>query len=128
MDNDQRHRQVIERYIQAYNNFDVDGMIRDLHDDILFENVVNGSVNLATHGLEAFRDQAESAKALFRSREQKISGMQFKDDTVEALIDYTGVFAADLPNGPKAGDEIRLRGKSIFTFRDGRIAHIRDES
>jgi ketosteroid isomerase-like protein len=127
MDNDQR-RQVIEHYIQAYNNFDVDGMIRDLHNDILFENVVNGSVNLATHGLEAFRDQAESAKSLFRSREQKISGMQFRDDVVEALIDYTGVFAADLPNGPKAGDAIQIRGKSIFTFRDGKIAQIRDES
>lgn len=43
-------------------------------------------------------------------------------------IDYEGVLAADLPNGMKAGEILRLNGKSEFTFRDEKIYRITDIS
>jgi hypothetical protein len=36
--------------------------------------------------------------------------------------------AVDFPNGMKAGDVLRLNGRSEYTFRDGRIYQIIDFS
>jgi len=43
-------------------------------------------------------------------------------------IDYEGVLRADFPNGPKAGETIKLKGKSVFKFRDGLIYQLTDYS
>jgi hypothetical protein len=36
--------------------------------------------------------------------------------------------ASDLPNGMKAGETLRLNGRSEFTFCDGKIYRIKDVS
>lgn len=128
MNKDQRQQKIIEHYIRAYNNFDIEGMLRDMHEDVQFENIANGEVNHVTRGIREFRDLAESSGKLFKEREQTITGIQFSDNTTEVQIDYTGILASDLPNGPKAGDTIQLKGKSTFIFRDGKVILIRDES
>ena len=56
---------LIERYVQPYNDFDVDGMVALLHPEITFQNVSGGEVNAATSGLPQFRELAEKSKALF---------------------------------------------------------------
>lgn len=121
-------QQTVENYIKAYNNFDIAGMLSTLHPDVYFENVTNGQVDLTTQGIDAFKKQAEQAKGFFHEREQTITGIQFSGDTVTVQIDYRGVLAGDLPNGMKAGDTLKLRGKSTFVFKDSRIARIKDES
>ncbi|WP_257791729.1 hypothetical protein [Pontibacter actiniarum] len=35
--NDTLKQQVIENYIRAYNAFDVEGMVKDLHQEVVFE-------------------------------------------------------------------------------------------
>lgn len=120
---------LIERYIRAYNAFDVEGMLAGLHPDITFRNLVNGEVTLELHGIEAFRKQAEEAKAYFREREQRITAIDASEaDIISVSIDYQGILAVDLPNGLKAGDEMRLSGKSVFRFREGKIIGIEDLS
>lgn len=103
-------------------------MTKHLHPEVVFRNVANGEVTLELEGVEAFRAQAEQAKAVFRSREQTIRDILFNGDTAEVTIDYIGVLAQDLPNGLSAGDTIQLRGKSIFYFEDGNVIRLRDES
>jgi hypothetical protein len=39
-----------------------------------------------------------------------------------------GVLALDLPNGMHAGQELRLQGRSRFTFQDGKIRTLADYS
>jgi hypothetical protein len=39
-----------------------------------------------------------------------------------------GEFACDIPNGPKAGDTINIKGKSEFVFKDGAIIKLTDIS
>lgn len=128
MDNNQRQQEMVENYIQAYNTFDIKGILRDLHDEVWFENVSEGVVNLTTHGIEEFTKQAESAKKLFDKREQRIISIQSTEHTVEVQIDYTGTLATDLPGGLKKGDTINMNGKSTFVFKAGKISHIKDES
>ena len=124
----EQQKQIIENYIAAYNDFDLDGMVRDLHPDVVFENTSNGEVNLRTESIAAFREQAEAATQYFTEREQTASSWEFKDQLVIVHIDYRAVLAVDLPNGMKAGDTLQLKGTSEFRFRDGKVIGIADKS
>ncbi|MEN7551084.1 nuclear transport factor 2 family protein [Rapidithrix thailandica] len=121
-------QKAVENYIKAYNSFDIEGMLRDLHPNVVFKNISNGEVNLTTEGKEAFQKQAKQAKNLFREREQSIRNIQFDDKQVTLEIDYKGVLAVDLPNGMKAGDTLALKGKTIFRFEEDKIVSIEDIS
>lgn len=127
MDTDEK-RALIERYVAAYNSFDVDDMLAVLHPAIEFRNVSGGEVNASASGAEEFRQLAEQSKGLFSSRHQQITGFRADGDTAAVDIRYEGTLASDLPNGMKAGETLRLEGRSEFGFQDGRIDRITDYS
>lgn len=122
------YREIIYRYIEAYNNFDIDNMLMDMHDDVRFINISNGEIMLTTSGIAELKNQAEQAKQYFKERKQKITAIRFKGDEVEIDIDYSGILAIDLPDGQKSGDKIELKGKSIFKFRYNKIIELKDIS
>ncbi|MFC4098985.1 nuclear transport factor 2 family protein [Paenibacillus xanthanilyticus] len=119
---------IIERYLEAYNAFDLASMIDLLHEEIVFRNVVNGEPNMETKGIPAFRELAEQSAALFASRNQQALQYRHTPDGIEVDIDYTAFLAADLPNGLKAGEQLKLNGKSVFDIRGGQIVRIEDYS
>ncbi|ALD22437.1 nuclear transport factor 2 family protein [Hymenobacter sp. DG25A] len=123
-----KHKQLVQDYIEAYNRFDVEGMVRHLHEDVVFRNISGGEVNLTTTGKESFRQQAEQARQYFSQRKQHITNWLVADNRVEVLIDYTGVAAIEFPNGLKPGDTLQLQGKSVFEFADSQIVSINDIS
>ena len=122
------HRALIERYLAAYNAFDVPGMLAVLHPDVEFRNVSNGEVTAGADGIEEFRALAERAATLFRSRRQTLTRYGEDGDGASIDVDYEGMLAADLSPELRAGDTLRLTGRTSFGFRDGRIARIVDES
>ena len=122
------HRALVERYLAAYNAFDVTGMLAVLHSDVTFENVSAGQVTASANGREEFRQLAERAVTLFTSRRQSMCGYVADGDGARIDVDYEGVLAVDLGPGLAAGDTLRLTGRSTFAFRDGLIARIVDES
>ncbi len=109
---------IIKNYIEAYNVFDTERMIRDIDEMILFENVQNGKVNLSISGLEAFKQQADQAKNYFEKRQQTIRSVKHDINISEIEVDYYAVLAMDFPNGLKKGEELKLQGKSIFEFNE----------
>ncbi|WP_053375961.1 nuclear transport factor 2 family protein [Paenibacillus sp. FJAT-27812] len=121
-------KQMIENYVEAYNSFQVEGMIKLLHKDILFRNFSNGEVNTETRGIEAFRELAEQSSKMLSSRRQTITNYSAVDDKIEVQIDYEGIMAVDLPNGLKIGDRLELKGKSIFGIKEGKLSLIEDYS
>ena len=121
-------KQLVEAYIEAYNRFDVAGMLAPLHEDVVFRNVSNGEVNLTTTGKAAFRQQAEQATQYFSEREQRVTDWLVHGQRVEVAIDYTAVAAIEFPNGLKPGDALQLQGKSVFEIENGRIISIEDIS
>ena len=121
-------RELIENYLEAYNLFDVAGMLSCLHSKVGFENVTDNVVTLRTEGKAAFEAQAAQAIALFMERNQHILAFRFEEDRAEADIDYFAISAVDWPNGLKAGTLLQLTGKSVFTFREGLIYSIQDIS
>lgn len=119
-------RELIQRYIDAYNRFDVDGMLAGLAPDVAFENVSAGEVSVATQGRAGFRQLAEQAATLFSERKQTITAWTFRPASVLVAISWRGVFAVDVPDGPRAGTALALHGESEFEFSGGRISRIVD--
>ena len=121
-------QQTITNYIDAYNNFDIPGMLVNLHPAFVFKNVERGEVNLVTNGLIEFKAQAEAAATFFSQRKQTITDIQIEGRMAEVAIVYNAVLAVDLPNGLQKGESLSLQGKSIFNFQDGLITSIEDHS
>ncbi len=125
---DDPHRALIERYLSAYNAFDVPGMLVLLDPDVTFENVSDGRVTATARGREEFRALAERATALFASRRQTVRHYRPNASGAEVDIDYEGVLAADLGPEMRAGQTLRLAGRSTFEIRGGHIVRLVDES
>ncbi len=123
-----RMQQAVDAYIRAYNAMDIAGMLAPLGPDVSFRNLSKGEVTVEVQGLEAFRALAEEACEVFTSRLMTPLGYHFDDDVTSVLVDFSGVLAVDLPAGPAAGESLKLRGESVFTFRDGEIVAIEDRT
>lgn len=121
--------QIIRDYVEAYNNFDVAAMLQNMDDNIVFDNVSDGEVNLSVMGITAFKDQAQITTSYFTKRKQTILSLQHTDEvTTEIEIDYYAVLALDFPNGLKKGDELKMKGRSVFKFDGDKIVRLRDIS
>lgn len=125
---EQEKRELIERYLQAYNCFDIEAMMSTLHENVVFENISAGEVTTSAQGCVAFRQLAEQAKDLFSARKQSVKTWRFAAEEVTVEIDYEGIVATDLPNGMKTGEVLRLAGTSEFWFKNGLISQIVDRS
>lgn len=125
---DTDRQQLIETYIAAYNAFDIDGMAAGLSPAVRFDNYEQGVKTHETAGVDAFRTLAQSSAAMFARREQTIVALEFDPDQVIATIAFAGTLAVDIPDGPRAGAEVAMQGRSIFTFDQQRIASIVDRS
>lgn len=119
---------LIRNYLNAYNSLDVDGMTKLLHENIEFRNISNGVVDTETKGIDKFRALAEQSVKVFMQRHQTIKQITINDDQAEIEVDYEATLATDLPNGLKAGDTIKLKGKSVFRMKDEKLILIEDYS
>ena len=119
---------LIARYIESYNNFDIEGMAALLSDGVCFENYSAGTRSHATEGIDEFVALAHSSKALFAEREQRVTALRFAPASVVATVEFRGRLAADMPGGPAAGTVIEMAGTSQFFFADGRISKVIDEA
>ncbi len=124
----EQQKEIVEHYVNSYNDFDISGMTKNLTENIVFKNISNGNVELKTEGLNEFKKQAELAKQYFTQRKQTIESWEFNDSKVIIEIDYKAILAIDLPNGLKTGDTLKLKGKSEFEFENGKIKSIADKS
>lgn len=123
-----RQKEIIEGYIAAYNSFDIEALLQFVHPDVLFKNFSGDEVNATATGYHEFREMAEQSKSLFSARCQQITSFESVGGTATVGINYEGVLAADLPNGMKVGDILKLKGRSVFEFLDGMLYRITDYS
>jgi Putative lumazine-binding len=119
---------IIRNYIDGYNQFDVNKMVTDFAEKIVFENIQNGEVNMTLNGMTEFIQQAEQGKAYFSKRTQTIKSFNHTGTTTEIEIEYNATLAMDFANGIKKGQQLNLTGKSIFEFEGNRIIKLVDVS
>lgn len=118
---------IIKNYIDGYNQFDIEKMVRDFDENVIFENIRNGEADMSLSGLVAFEQQAEQAKAYFTKRSQTIKSFKHLEKESEIEIEYHAILDLDFPNGFKKGQELNLTGKSIFKFSENRIIKLTDK-
>lgn len=121
-------KDLINRYLAAYNAFDIEAMLAQLDPAVRFENFSGGQLSAETTGIEAFRALAEQSKGMFSEREQKVTALALDGETVVADIAWRGRLAADVPDGPPAGTLVEMKGRSEFSFGAGGITRIVDRS
>ncbi|NER12511.1 nuclear transport factor 2 family protein [Leptobacterium flavescens] len=119
---------MIRSYINAYNSFDIDGMLEHLDKEVVFENYLNGDLNLELKNKEEFREQAEKMVDVFSSRKQEIVSIEHESEKVNVEVQYSAVLAMTVSEDLKAGSEIKLEGRSIFSFEKNKIVKIVDLS
>ena len=127
MDTD-KAKALIEEFLDAYNRFDVDAMMELVDPEIEFRNISGGDLDTTAIGQDEFRVLAEQSAFLFSSRKQTPTKFQAKGETVAVDIDFAGTLATDVPDGMKAGEELRVTGRSEFVFRDDKIFRLTDYS
>ncbi len=123
-----KKEEVIRRYIQAYNHFDVEGMLAGLHPDIEFQNISKGETTARTTGKSEFEALARQTGSFFKTRSQTLRSLRISGEKAVAEIDFSAVLKRDIPGGPRAGERLELRGTSEFLFKDGLIRSIVDKS
>jgi ketosteroid isomerase-like protein len=119
---------LIEEFLSAYNCFDVDAMVELVDPEIEFRNVSGGDVDTAAIGREEFQELAQQSAFLFSSRKQTPTNFEIDGEVASVDINFTGTLATDIPDGMKAGDELRVTGRSEFVFRDKKIYRLTDYS
>ena len=121
-------QEIVEKYVRAYNGFRLDDMAECLTEQCIFENVSNFGNSITTVGKEEFRKLAEQSKDIFKTRKQVVKNWIISETHIAIEIDYLAELAVDLPNGLKAGQELKLRGVSIFQFEGSKICRLADYS
>lgn len=125
---DPARQALVEAYIDAYNRFDIEGMLATLSDDVRFEHHAGGQLAVATDGKTEFEKLARVGAAMFASRTQKVAAMEVKGETLVVGIDFHGEIAEDIPEGPRAGTVIEMAGTSEFGFAGGKICRVIDKA
>jgi len=124
MDGD--NKELIERYLRCYNGKDVEAMLEFFAEEAVFESVSNTTGVIRTANREELRRLALRSVDYFEQRRQTPVAWVIGADQVAVEIDYWCQLAKDLPEGHKAGEEMRLRGASFFTIKEGRITRLVD--
>jgi hypothetical protein len=128
MDMQTDQEQIVRKYIDAYNRFDIDAMLALMSEDVRFSNIAGGKINGETAGKRELEQLARQSAELFRTRTQWLKSINVTGEKVITEIDFSAVLAKDMPNGLKTGDAISMQGKSEFVLKGGLIASIVDES
>lgn len=122
------HEDIINRYIQSYNDRDIEGMLDCVTEDVVFENISNASQSMRLEGREQMGEVAHLSGNAFSYRRQRMINLIIGEGKAAAEIEFEGKAAVDLPNGVKAGETVKIRGASFFEFRGRLLSRIADYS
>ncbi len=120
------NRELVRRYLDCYNDKKVDEMLELFVEEAVFESVSNTAGVTRTAGKEELRRLALMSVKYFEQRRQTPVAWVIDETHVAVEIDYWCRLAQDLPEGKKAGQEMRLRGASFFTIQNGQITRLVD--
>ena len=115
---------IVQKYISAYNDFDIETMVSLMHADCIFESRVNNKVMLSTKGQTSFRQICNLSKKNYKYRKQIIEDFKEYDNKVEVKLYFKATLAVDIPDLGKKDEVISFETKSIFEFKSGLIYKI----
>ena len=114
---------LVQDWARLLSPHELDSLLQLFTDDVIYEDVTLGAVNVGKEALRAFAENFLLA---------------FPDVTLELSSTFTtathggaewvmrGTQASDLPELPATGKRMALRGASMFEFADGKIRRVSD--
>lgn len=125
---DETYTNLVTKFIEAYNLYDIDTMLLLVRPEISFKSVSRGSIDAQTVGREDFRKVAFHSTQLFTEIRREVISLLVIGNRVIAEIKYHAVVAHHSSEGLGKGSSIDIDGKSEYAFRDGLISSIVDET
>lgn len=119
-------QEIVEKYAEAFNAYDVDAMLQFVHPDVVFKNVVGGETNAIITGIDEFRKVSEQAKSYYSERCEQITGLESVGEITTVNIEFEGMLAVDSANGRKAGSIDKGTGRTVYEFLNGKIFRMTD--
>lgn len=119
-------KDLVQRFIDLYNSFEIKQMIDLFTEDCIFQNISQANGTLECHSKKELLKMAIQSAQIFSERKQTVTNWIAGTDKVAVEIEYAAILAQDLPNGLKRGDSLKLKGVSVYEFADGKIKRLAD--
>jgi ketosteroid isomerase-like protein len=107
--------EVITRFENNFNTYDVDALMADMTEDCVFEHMAPAGVGIGRHEGQA------AVRAVWESLQTNFPGHRFENEDIFGAGDR-GVCRWTLRWPLAEGGEGTVRGVDIFRVRDGKIA------
>ena len=117
-------KEIVQKYINAYNESNVEAMISLIHPDFIFESKTNGFVSFTTKGKHSFRQICNIAKNNYKHRKQVIEGFKEFENKIEVNLYFKATLAIDIEEMGKKDEQVSFETKTIFELKDGLIYKI----
>lgn len=62
-------KRVIDSYIKAYNEFDVDEMVKNIHHDVEFKNIAQGEINVHIKGIDILKSKLNNQQVCLKKKD-----------------------------------------------------------
>jgi len=118
------HINIIRKYIDCYNSFDISGMLSFLSDDIHFTYVSAGMVTAQVSGKTAFEQYAVNAAKRFSVRETIIKSVDMDIDCIEVIVGHYAVLSTCAVNDSFGARYLSTTGLSKFVFEGDVIVEL----
>ncbi|MFC7292040.1 nuclear transport factor 2 family protein [Hirschia litorea] len=119
---------LIERYVTLSNHDDIDGVLACCANNVMFETVMNPRGSMRLQGKDQVREVLAGTMAAFKDRSHRLASIIVDGNRVAAETVFTGTALAELGDGVMPGDQVAIRGATIFEVENGLIVRICDYS
>jgi F420-dependent methylenetetrahydromethanopterin dehydrogenase len=119
---------AVLQYFSFYNNFDTEGMISFLHEDIGYKRMSQGKLVESKFGIPEIKQMEYNLSKLYKKREKIIEEIKFVDDWVVVHSNSCYIFADNVSDKSIRGKLVSIKVQSIFHFKDDKIVLIEDIS
>ena len=111
--------QILKRMYDRFNSRDIDGVLAELADDVVWANGMDGG---HVHGRDAVRGYWTRQWSMVSPRVEPVGFRRTADDAIVAEVRQS---VRDLEGKPLSGQTHGLKDKTVehvFRFRDGKVA------
>ena len=113
------NRQLVQRYLEAFNDNDHERIAELLADD-----VVEHGIHEELHGIDAILEFLQRHFDIFPDYTGETEAMVAEDDTVVVRYTVSGTHEGEYLNVEPSGRSAEWTGMAMYRVEDGRIAEI----
>lgn len=114
------HEQIVQRYVEGYNQKDIDVLDETVTDDIVVHGLIGADGPV--RGIDAYKEWAGQMLNGLPDAKIEIQDTFTVDDRVAARWTVRGTHDGDLFGIPPTGEATEVTGLALFRIEDGKIA------